>query len=45
MSHSMSFSMDLSDYMLTAQRLIRYLRTQLLNIEDTLRARQRMKVG
>jgi hypothetical protein len=45
MSHSMSFSMDLSDYMLTTQRLIRYLRTRLLNIEDTLRARQRMKVG
>jgi hypothetical protein len=44
MSHSMSLSLDLSDYLLVAQREIHYLRTRLVDIEDILRAHQRMQI-
>jgi hypothetical protein len=43
MSHDMSLSLDLSDRPLAAQREIRYLCTRLLDIKDTLRARQSMQ--
>jgi hypothetical protein len=42
MAHSMSLSLDLSDRIIATQREIHYLRTRLTDIEDTLRARQRM---
>jgi hypothetical protein len=45
MSHSMSLSLDLSDHLLATQREIHYLRTRLVDIQDTLRARQRMQAG
>jgi hypothetical protein len=45
MSHSTSPSLDLSDHVLAAQREIHYLRTQLADTEDTLRAHQRMQAG
>jgi hypothetical protein len=38
MSHSTSLSWDLSDHLLAVQREIHYLRTRLLDKEDTLRA-------
>jgi hypothetical protein len=44
MSHSMSLSLDLSDHLLVAQREIHYLRTRLVDIEDILRAHQRMQI-
>jgi hypothetical protein len=40
MSHSTSVSLDLSDRLLVAQREIQYLRTQLTDTKDTLRAHQ-----
>jgi hypothetical protein len=39
MSHSMTLSLDLSDRLLAAQREIHYLRTRLVDTEDTLHAR------
>jgi hypothetical protein len=45
MSHSMTLSLDLSDCLLAAQREIHYLCTRLVDIEDTLRAHQRMHAG
>jgi hypothetical protein len=45
MSHSTSLSLDLNDGLLAAQREIHYLRTQLADTEDTLRAYQRMHAG
>jgi hypothetical protein len=41
----MSLSLDLSDRLLAPQREIHYLCTQLVDTEDTLRARQRMQAG
>jgi hypothetical protein len=40
----MSLSLDLSDHLLVAQREIHYLRTRLVDIEDILRAHQRMQI-
>jgi hypothetical protein len=45
MAHSMSLSLDLSDHLLAAQREIHYLHTRLTDIEDTLRACQRIQAG
>jgi hypothetical protein len=39
MSDNMSLSLDLSDYLLAAQREIHYLCTRLVDIEDTICAR------
>jgi hypothetical protein len=44
MAQSMSLSLELSDRLLAAQREIHYVCTQLLDTEDTLRARQRIHV-
>jgi hypothetical protein len=35
----------MSDHLLATQRDIHYLRTQLVETEDTLRARERMQIG
>jgi hypothetical protein len=45
MSHIMSLPLDLSDHLLAAQREIHYLRTRLVDIEDTLCAYQRIQAG
>jgi hypothetical protein len=41
----MSLSLDLSYHLLAAQREIHYLCTRLVDIEDTLRAHQRMQAS
>jgi hypothetical protein len=45
MWHNTSLSLDLSECLLAAQREIHYLRTQMADIEDILRARQRMQAS
>jgi hypothetical protein len=45
MAHSTSLSLDLSNCLLSAQREIHYLCTQLSNTEDTLRDHQKIQVG
>jgi hypothetical protein len=45
MSHNTSLSLDLSNHLLAAQREINYLCTQLADIDDTLRACQRMQAS
>jgi hypothetical protein len=45
MWHNTSLSLDLSECLLAAQREIHYLRTQMADTEDILRARQRMQAG
>jgi hypothetical protein len=45
MSHNMSLSLDLSDRLLAAEREIHYFHTRLADLEDTLRAHQRMQDG
>jgi hypothetical protein len=45
MAHSTSLSLELSNRLLATQKEIHYLRTRLADIEDTLRAHQRVQAG